>query len=40
MAVAGGVGNLIPAPSLMSISVQSIHPRLIVWFLKNLVFTV
>jgi hypothetical protein len=24
--------------SLMSISVQSIHPKLIIWFLKNLIF--
>jgi hypothetical protein len=30
----------ISAPSLMSISVQSIYPRLIVWFLNNSVFTV
>jgi hypothetical protein len=29
-----------PVPSLMSISLQSIHPRLIVWFMNNLVFTV
>jgi hypothetical protein len=29
-----------PAPSLMSISVQSVHPRLIILFLYNLVFTV
>jgi hypothetical protein len=28
-----------PVPSLMSISVQSIHPRLIIWFLNNLVFS-
>jgi hypothetical protein len=30
----------ISAPSLMSIPVQSIRPRLIIWFLNNLVFTV
>jgi hypothetical protein len=30
----------ISAPSLMSITVQSIHLRLIIWFLNNLVFTV
>jgi hypothetical protein len=30
----------LPLPSLMSISVHSIHPRLIIWFLNNLVFTV
>jgi hypothetical protein len=28
------------APSLMSISIQSIHPRMIIWFLNNLAFTV
>jgi hypothetical protein len=35
-----GYGSSIPAPLLMSISVQSIHQRLIIWFLNNLVFTV